>query len=284
MNGDSIPTTTASHIGDPLYELRDWRKELKRTDEQLRASISTFERLADFGGWVVVAGGALAAAFSIAKLSEAAPDIAVAAGVAAEILFARKAARCAEELQRRSDMLIAELNVRAKEAIQKAEEAQAEVANANARAAEANLKVAQIVEKMQPRRIDAEAFKASIAGKPTAEAEIFFDEDVWDASLYANHLYIALRSSGWGSTIPEHIPQYDFPKEEYATLMPKHFPLGMQAWTISILTLDESLANAREALSKAIGASTHPIQVRSVGANKYVNPGRVRVLIGARQP
>lgn len=114
MNGDNTPSTTANHTGGPLYEPRKrWRARIKQTDEQLRNDISTFERLADFGGWIVVLGVVMEAAFSVKNLSEVVPDIAVAAGVAAEILFARKAARCAEELQRRSDVLISKANERA---------------------------------------------------------------------------------------------------------------------------------------------------------------------------
>jgi hypothetical protein len=95
------------------------------SDDELRKGISQNETRAEWGGAAVVFGLAievvLTAAFRhgesiIEGWGPVFADMLIALGVAAEILFARKARSKAESLQRRSDEKIAELNARAAEA------------------------------------------------------------------------------------------------------------------------------------------------------------------------
>lgn len=101
-------------------------------EDVLKASIARNESLAEWGGAAVVFGliieVVLTAAFRhgesfIEAWGPVLADVLVALGVAAEILFARKARLQAETLQRRSDEKVAEANERAATAIREAEEA-----------------------------------------------------------------------------------------------------------------------------------------------------------------
>jgi hypothetical protein len=101
-------------------------------DDKLREAVSKNEARAEWGGAAVVFGlvveVVLTAAYRhgesiIGAWGPVFADALIALGVAAEILFARKARSKAETLQRRSDEKVAEANARASEANQKAEEA-----------------------------------------------------------------------------------------------------------------------------------------------------------------
>jgi hypothetical protein len=106
-------------------------------DDELREAVSKNEARAELGGVVVVIGLFLEVVLTAAyrrgeSIVEAwgpvCVDALIALGVAAEILFARKARSKAEALQRRSDEKVAEANARAAEANKKANEAALELA------------------------------------------------------------------------------------------------------------------------------------------------------------
>jgi hypothetical protein len=105
-------------------------------DEQLRESISANETLAEWGGVAVVFGliveVVLTAVYrhgdSIAEAwGPVGADALIALGVAAEILFARKARSKTEVLQRRSDEKIAASNARTAEAELRTEKIRSEL-------------------------------------------------------------------------------------------------------------------------------------------------------------
>ena len=103
----------------------------EKGDDKLREAVSKDETRAEWGGAAVVFGLGVEVALTAAyRHGESAVEVwapsfataLVTLGVAAEILFARKARAKSEVLHRRSQEKVAEAEARAAEAIQKAEE------------------------------------------------------------------------------------------------------------------------------------------------------------------
>jgi hypothetical protein len=90
------------------------------TDDQLKARIAWDEFCAELGGVAVIVGLIAEVAVALAlpgnKLAPIGSNVIIALGVAAEVLFSRKARTKSAELQRRSDEQVAEANARAAEA------------------------------------------------------------------------------------------------------------------------------------------------------------------------
>lgn len=99
---------------------------MNKSDDELKRDVSRFHGFAEWGAWIVVA--ALIAEVAVAFLlndreypltvrwASIGANAFIAAGVAAEILFGRKASSAQDELQRRADIRVAEANARAKQA------------------------------------------------------------------------------------------------------------------------------------------------------------------------
>lgn len=161
-------------------------------DEDLRKAISRNETRAEWGGLAVVFGLAVEVGITaeyrhgasfIERWGPVFADALITIGVAAEILFARKARSRAETLQRRSDESVAEANARAAEANQKAQEASLELAKFR-----------------EPRRLDAEQAKR-VQGKLSAWKGMVFDSAVSSADREIEELRavicLSLSKAGW---------------------------------------------------------------------------------------
>ncbi len=113
-------------------------------DDELKGAVSKNETLAEWGGVAVIFGlvveVVLTAAYRHGSIIEAwgpvFSDALIALGVAAEILFARKARSKAEVLQRRSDNRVAEARTIAAHAHERAAVLEKEAAEARERTAE----------------------------------------------------------------------------------------------------------------------------------------------------
>ena len=165
----------------------------------LRNSISLNETLAEWGGAAVVFGliveVVLTATYRHGELFVEAwgpvlADALIALGVAAEVLFSRRARSKAETLQRLSDEKIAEAKARAAEANQRASEA-------NARAAIAMFELAQL---KGPRHFPAERRQAIVGLlKPFSGIRFKLSSIPQDSetAAFVSQLRDILIASGW---------------------------------------------------------------------------------------
>lgn len=154
----------------------------KMDDTQLRAAVSRNELLADWGGYAVVLGlvmeVALAWAFpaggasAIEHWGTVGTDVLVAAGVAAEILFSRRARAKAEELQKETDLKIAE----------------------------AELRTEQLRSQIAWRRLSSAAIKAmseTLASFPKMSVKLAYPADDPEARTFAQDIRKVFKANGW---------------------------------------------------------------------------------------
>lgn len=167
-----------------------------KTEEQLKRDISRNELWADCGGYAVIAGliievGA-AIVFSDKGVSAAewgtvGSNVIVTLGVAAEVLFSRRARVRAEQLQILSDERISEANERA--------------ADAEARTKEAEVEILRLMEHARlvnsPRFMNADIFVQEISNLPKGHAIILYDRHVLDAHIVALSLAAAFQTADW---------------------------------------------------------------------------------------
>lgn len=166
------------------------------SDDILKASIARNESLAEWGGAAVVFGllieVVLTAAFRHGESFTEAwgpvlADILVALGVAAEILFARKARLQAETLQRKSEEKVAAANERAATAIREAEEARERTAQVE------KLTAWRRLSEEQSRQI-ADAIRGEM--KPETNIHIEWERGDPEAFSYAFDLHKIFKEAG----------------------------------------------------------------------------------------
>jgi hypothetical protein len=161
-------------------------------DDELKDAVSKNETLAEWGGVAVVFGlvveVALTAAYRHGSIIEAwgpvFADALIALGVAAEILFARKARSKAEVLQRRSDDRVAEAKMTAAQAHERAAVLEKEAADARERTA--------VIEKLTAwRRITPEQYSSIIRAiretAPEIDLLVECEYSNAEAFMYARH-------------------------------------------------------------------------------------------------
>jgi hypothetical protein len=130
MNSPPNPINRDRH-GSPLTALRLASGIMNATNEELNQSVEACERTAEFSGIAVVVGLVVEVVLACRHASpdsfegiwgSVIADSLVALGVAAEILFSKMGSARQRELQRRSDITVAEANERAQQAIEDAAE------------------------------------------------------------------------------------------------------------------------------------------------------------------
>jgi hypothetical protein len=167
---------------------------MSKPDDQLRSEIEVDENRAELGALAVLAGLVLEVLFALARSVEheikppavenwgtVVADSLVALGVAAEVLFSRKARRASEELTRRSDERLAEANVRAAEAEMRTEQLRKELAWRRLSKQEVE-KIGDILSKSDLPKCGLRIFHA-----PSDPEAITFARDIADA----------FRNNGW---------------------------------------------------------------------------------------
>jgi hypothetical protein len=245
-------------------------------EEELRKNISKNETRAEWGGAAVVFGliveVMLTAAYRhgesiIEGWGPVFADVLITLGVAAEILFARKARSTSETLQLRSAEKVAE---------------------ANARAKEAELKLEQLRKLAGPRQLDRSIFVKELEGKPKANVQIWYVTDSSDAFSFATQLLGALINAGWGLDMPEPLPgpPYNAPfSAQVWNKLPKSVVAGGQASGVTVVGANEDFHKETpfKALYMALSKSTD-FGVSGSGSSQAmpVPDGTVRVVVAAK--
>jgi hypothetical protein len=161
-------------------------------DDELRKTISKNETLAEWGGAAVVFGLLIEVVLTatyrhnesvIEGWGPVFADALIALGVAAEILFARKARSKSEALQLRSELKVAEANARAEESNRLALEAQLDLAKFRSARSLDRAQTERFIEKA--RVFEGTTFQCGIGS---------VDSDQFALAL---HLVDALRKAGW---------------------------------------------------------------------------------------
>jgi hypothetical protein len=195
----------------------------KRTTNELRASKSRNEVFAEIGAAAVLAGlfceVVLAAVFRDPKkpfFEDWGPVIAdflVAAGVAAEVWFGRRALGDADELIEDAENMAALALLTGNNSAAEASNANLRAAQAEVKAAEANERAAMLVKEAAEARVETERIRATISWRYLSEKQltglldaltpngglivIQFEESDPDSQSFARQLAAAFRLANW---------------------------------------------------------------------------------------
>lgn len=129
MNSSTSPRVTRDRRRSPLTALRLIRTATTATIEELNESVDSCERLAELSGIAVFVGLVIEVLLTYRRATpdsfegiwgSVIADSIVALGVAGELLFSKMGSARQRELQRRSDIAVAEANERAQQAIREA--------------------------------------------------------------------------------------------------------------------------------------------------------------------
>lgn len=184
---------------------------MNRTDQNLRAAISRNENRALWCAGMVIFGLTLEVIFAvwfherpslIARWGPVVSDVIVAAGVAGEVIFGRKARLDSEELTRRSDERAAKLEKEAAEANKTA-------AQANASAAMANVALAQLRKQVGPRQIENHALFFEVLNMAASKPEkvlVRYHPNAADGFVIGTQIVKLLVEAEWPVHGPEIMP------------------------------------------------------------------------------
>jgi hypothetical protein len=247
-------------------------------DEELREAVSKNESFAEWGGAAVVFGlvveVVLTSAFrhgqsAIETWGPVFADTLIALGVAAEILFARKARSKAETLQRGSDEKVAhamlkasEADARAAEANQKAQESALELVNFRAARSISNENSSQIAERLH-----------RFAGTPYDVAISSNDSEI---TTFQYVLHGMLKKAGW-TALP-----WGQPSPRMSPIFGPEVGLG---YAVSNVTIDGGAVYSEQAKELANELKTAGIEAVAIGVFIIGPPNTnnaVHIMIGRK--
>lgn len=167
------------------------------SENELRELSEAYSTLGEVSAYAVVAGVALelVAAFVPLKPSfqAAIPDALILIGVAGEVLSGSRLRIASEALGRFAEQRIAEANLRAAEANEKAE---------NERLARAQLEAKFAARRLSPEQTEQlvqvlSQFAADAKARPTASVTTLFPQATLEATMFAGDIASAFTKAGW---------------------------------------------------------------------------------------
>lgn len=251
---------------------------MKKTDDNLKEDADIFEMLGEYGAWAVVAGVVAeiwyAVQFHQGKSFFEAWGTPIASGLIAfgvivEIICARKVRSASEELDRRSNERVAQLQFDAFVAMKQAEDAGKDAANARR-------ETARLMAAVSGRRISPEnmALLAEKLGEFTAGTMITYVRGDPESEQFAAYIHLAFKNAGW--------------KVKIRSRMPKGAATGL--WVLSNATPSERTSRAHSTVGEAFKAAGLAFELHGgpvmseIGDQWGPNTAPVHVIVGSKDP